>query len=401
MNEETNKLIPELRFPEFVDEGEWEAKKLGNVCDVRDGTHDSPKYVTAGYPLITSKNLLSNGAMDFSNVNYITEEDYVQINKRSKVNTGDILFGMIGTIGNPVIVESRGFAIKNVALIKERDELNHKFLIHQLKSEFIEKQFARQNAGGILKFIALGIIRDLNALIPSHQEQQKIASCLSSLDELIAAHSQKLEALKTHKKGLMQNLFPQEGETVPKYRFPEFVEDGEWEEKKLGEVCKMQAGKFVGATEIKEEIIDGLFPCYGGNGLRGYVKSVTHSGKFSLIGRQGALCGNITLTDGTFHATEHAVVVTPEKNTDTTWLFYELELLNLNQYATGQAQPGLSVNNLERLKLQIPKNPKEQQKIASCLSFIDDLIAAQTEKIAQLKQHKKGLMQGLFPKMNN
>jgi type I restriction enzyme S subunit len=209
-----------------------------------------------------------------------------------------------------------------------------------------------------------------------------------------------LELLKEHKKGLMQNLFPQESETVPDYRFPEFAEDGEWVEKKLGEVCKMQAGKFVSASEINVQFSKDLYPCYGGNGLRGYTKSYTHSGTYSLIGRQGALCGNVTLADGKFHATEHAVVATPEINIDTIWLFYMFELLNLNQYATGQAQPGLSVSNLEQVKLYAPINPKEQQKIASCLSSLDDLIAAQAEKIEQLKLHKKGLMQGLFPVVN-
>jgi type I restriction enzyme S subunit len=281
-------------------------------------------------------------------------------------------------------------------------------------------------AHGLLNVSVREFFKDINLLVPKPQEQQKIASCLSSLDEVIATHSQKLATLKDHKKGLMQNLFPQLSElgldrlkddrikgkeilksqnpknhnsdNVPNYRFPEFLEDGEWEEKDLGEICGMQAGKFVSASEIKEKLDPSLFPCYGGNGLRGYTKSFTHSGKFSLIGRQGALCGNITLADGQFHATEHAVVTTPKKNTDTLWLYYELELLNLNQYATGQAQPGLSVGNLVRLKLNIPENPKEQQKIASCLSSLDDLITAQTEKIAQLKLHKKGLMQGLFPK---
>ena len=200
--------VPKLRFKEFEDSGEWEVKKLGEMCDVRDGTHDSPKYVSQGYPLITSKNLMGNGMMDFINVNYLTEHDYNQIKKRSKVDIGDILFGMIGTIGNPVIVKVDGFAIKNVVLIKSQGRLSQEFLVYQLKSDFIEKQFSRVNAGGILKFIALGIIRDLDIIVPNPKEQQKIAACLSSLDDLIKAQSQKIGALKLHKKGLLQGLFP-------------------------------------------------------------------------------------------------------------------------------------------------------------------------------------------------
>ncbi|MDZ7778093.1 MAG: restriction endonuclease subunit S [Bacteroidales bacterium] len=88
--------VPKYRFPEFEKDGEWKEKKLGEICDVRDGTHDSPKYVSEGFPLITSKNLLENGKMDFDNVSYITKNDYEKINQRSKVEIGDILFGMIG-----------------------------------------------------------------------------------------------------------------------------------------------------------------------------------------------------------------------------------------------------------------------------------------------------------------
>jgi type I restriction enzyme S subunit len=190
---------------------------------------------------------------------------------------------------------------------------------------------------------------------------------------------------------------PKKKGLVPVLRFPEFRDAGEWKEKQLVGVCKMQAGKFVRASEIQEQINDGLHPCYGGNGLRGFTKTHTHAGKYSLIGRQGALCGNITLATGKFHATEHAVVVTPNKGVDTDWLFYMLGYLNLNQYATGQAQPGLSVENLEKISINIPEDEEEQQKIADCLSSIDELVTAQTQKIEALKAHKKGLMQQLFP----
>ena len=203
-----NQKIPNYRFPEFVNDGEWEEDALGKICDVRDGTHDSPKYVLKGYALITSKNLLTTGEIDSENVNYITENDYQQINKRSKVNIDDILFGMIGTIGNPVIVKKDGFAIKNVALIKSIGMIDQKFLLQQLKSNYILKQFEKENAGGILKFIALGTIRNLNIVIPSISEQKKIEKCLSTIENLITAQTEKVEQLKIHKKGLMQGLFP-------------------------------------------------------------------------------------------------------------------------------------------------------------------------------------------------
>ena len=159
----------------------------------------------------------------------------------------------------------------------------------------------------------------------------------------------------------------------------------------------MTAGEFVAASKIKEATADNLYPCYGGNGLRGFTETFTHEGIYPLIGRQGALCGNITLAKGKFHATEHAIVAAPRKNTVINWLYYQLVRLNLNQFATGQAQPGLSVANLNGVPVAIPKEEYEQQKIADCLSSLDEVIDLEAQKLEELKAHKKGLMQQLFP----
>jgi type I restriction enzyme S subunit len=237
----------------------------------------------------------------------------------------------------------------------------------------------------------------LKVLLPNTDEQQKIADCLASVDALIEAQGRQVEALKAHKKGLLQQLFPQEGETQPRLRFPEFEGAGEWSEAKLVAACNLQAGKFVAASEIQEHSIEGLFPCYGGNGLRGYTTSFTHSGRYPLIGRQGALCGNVKFAVGKFHATEHAVVASPKKRVCVDWLFYLLDHLDLNKFATGQAQPGLSVDVLNNVMTSIPQDEAEQQRIADCLTSLDDLIAAETRKLNTLKTHKKGLMQQLFP----
>jgi type I restriction enzyme S subunit len=168
-----------------------------------------------------------------------------------------------------------------------------------------------------------------------------------------------------------------------------------WSLKTLKGLCKMQAGKFVKASEIANTRTLERYPCYGGNGLRGYTKSFTHQGIFSLIGRQGALCGNITLASNQFHATEHAVVAFPLVSVDTIWLYYTLIDINLNQYATGQAQPGLSVKNLENIPILAPPLP-EQQKIAKILSTWDKAISTTEALIDNSKQQKKALMQQLI-----
>ncbi len=203
---------PRLRFPEFQHAEAWAISELGSASDVRDGTHDSPKFFTSGRPLVTSKNLRSDGTLDLENVSLISEQDYEQINKRSKVNVGDILFGMIGTIGNPVLIKSEGFAIKNVALIKQLEPLLNSFLVQLLQSDYVAAIFAVLNTGNSQKFIALGKIRSLPVPIPALLEQHRIANCLTSLDDLITAATQELATLKTHKKGLMQQLFPSAAE---------------------------------------------------------------------------------------------------------------------------------------------------------------------------------------------
>lgn len=194
---------PKRRFPGFTDD--WEQRELGEVADVRDGTHDSPKFVDNGYPLVTSKNLTS-GTLDLTDVSYLTQEDYDAINQRSRVDKGDILFAMIGTIGNPVIVENTGFAIKNVALIKE-DKVPNKFLLQLLKSSVFEKYIKFENAGGTQKFLGLGTIRNFKFLSPSKEEAIQIADFFSNLDQTIAFQQQKLEKLQNIKKAYLNEMF--------------------------------------------------------------------------------------------------------------------------------------------------------------------------------------------------
>ena len=186
----------------------WDVERLGEKCDVRDGTHYSPKYHDTGVPFITSKNLKPWG-VDFTDIKYISEEDHIDFSKRSHVENGDILFGMIGTVGNPVIVQADfEFSIKNVALIKlvNNSAVNNQFLLTIFNSSIVDRQFRKISNGGVLSFVALGAIRNLFIPLPPFEEQKQIATILSTVDDKIDILTQKKTQYKTLKKGLSQQL---------------------------------------------------------------------------------------------------------------------------------------------------------------------------------------------------
>lgn len=368
--------VPTLRFREFQNDARWIPNKIDHVCKIGNG-RDYKHLSTGNIPV-------------YGSGGYMTSVDKFLYDGES------VCIGRKGTIDKPIFLTGKFWTV---------DTLFYTYAFHKCLPKFLYLIFQQINwykyneAGGVPSLLKT-TIGNINIFIPNNEnEQKKIVDCFSSLDDLINAVADKIETLKEYKKGLMQQLFPAEGKTTPAFRFPEFQNKGEWEESTLGDICDMQAGKFVSASEICDVKKDTMYPCYGGNGLRGYTHSFTHFGIYPLIGRQGAQCGNITYAEGKFHATEHAVVVTLKKDIDIRWLYYQLIKLDLNQYATGQAQPGLSVDVIKKVTIRIPKNKNEQQLIACSLFSVDELISTETAKLDQLKAHKKGLMQQLFPKL--
>lgn len=272
---------PQLRFKGFTDP--WEKRKLGELNDVRDGTHDSPKYVVNGHPFVTSKNLSDQG-LDLSDVSYISDEDFAAFNKRSKVDVGDILFGMIGTIGHPVLVESDSFAIKNVALIKGGGKISNCYLLQLLKSPVFDRYVKRENAGGTQKFLGLNLVRDFVLRVPNDDEQRKIGTFFAYLDNLIAVNQRKLAKLKELKQGYLQKLFPKNGSKFPQLRFAGFADA--WEQRKVSELADRYDNLRVPITA--SERVAGETPYYGANGIQDYVEGFTHNGEFVLVAEDGA-----------------------------------------------------------------------------------------------------------------
>jgi type I restriction enzyme S subunit len=430
MSTDKNKLIPELRFPEFADEREWKKNPLKELCEViTKGTTPTTlgfRYIDKGVNFIKIESI-EDGDINLSKVAFISNECNESL-KRSKLKENDILFSIAGALGVVApICKKQLPANTNQALsiIRLKKEYNKDYIIKFLLSPEITSEIHKLKAGAAQLNISLNQVGNFRILLPQNpQEQQKIASCLSSLDEVIAAQSQKLATLKDHKKGLMQNLFPTNSITndeleitnVPNYRFPEFLEDGDWEEKKLEEVAIFLKGKGISKADIVE---NGNLACIRYGELYTHyqetiseIKSYTNLDAANLVLSKAndiiiPASGETQIDIATASCVlEKGIALGGDLNiirTKINGVFLSYYLNNAKKMEIAQMAQGISVvhlypSQLKTLVISIPK-PEEQQKIAFCLSSLDELITAQTEKIAQLKLHKKGLMQGLFPKL--
>lgn len=192
-----------------INPNNWDKHSLGELCDVRDGTHDSPQYYGDGYPLVTSKNV-TDGKIDITNCNFISEEDYKKINQRSKVDIGDILMPMIGTVGNPVIVDIEpNFAIKNVALIKFKSDSRvlNSFVKILLESDYFDNAVISKIRGGTQKFISLGDIRKLDICLPPLEVQISFEKFIKQVDKSKVAVQKALDEAQLLFDSLMQEYF--------------------------------------------------------------------------------------------------------------------------------------------------------------------------------------------------
>ncbi|MGD8122658.1 restriction endonuclease subunit S [Vibrio sp. TRT 2004] len=210
----------------------WQWAEAGKVIDIRDGTHDSPKPVEDGIPLVTSKNL-KNGKIDFSTCTNISAEDHEQISKRSAVDDGDILYAMIGTIGNPVIVQGdRDFSIKNVALFKfSKSQVFNRYFYHLLGSSLVTQQFEKNARGGTQKFVSLGNIRALQIPLPPLEEQKRIAAILDKADAIRQKRKQAIDLADEFLRSVFLDMF---GDPVTNPKG--------WEVRPLGEVLRIRRG---------------------------------------------------------------------------------------------------------------------------------------------------------------
>jgi len=269
-----------------------------------------------------------------------------------------------------------------------RSVVNGEFLSRYIRRK--EQQVLQLVTGTTVYHLYASAIEKLFISIPPVLlEQQKIADCLSSIDELIAAHTQQLDSLKTHKKGLMQRLFPADGENLPKLRFPEFRDAGVWEIKPLDSLLTIGNGKDY------KYLSNGDIPVYGSGGYMLSVNDYLYDGESVCIGRKGTI-NNPMFLSGKFWTVDTLFYTHSFKECLPKFVYLIFQNINWLSHNEAGGVPSLSKTNINKIEVAVPA-PVEQKKIAKCIFSIDELIVVKTQKIEALKAHKKGLMQQLFP----
>lgn len=405
------KLIPELRFPEFVQNEEWEylyGNDLFKPISNKDHNSDLPILAISQ----------EHGAIPRGMIDYNVSASEESIRSYKVIEKGDFIISLRSFQGGIEYSNYKGICSPAYIILRKKKKLNDIFFRYYFKTDLYIRHL-NKNLEGIRdgKMVSYKQFSEIILPYPSIKEQQKIASCLSSLDEIIEANIQKLEVLKDHKKGLMQNLFPQEGEKVPKFRFPEFWNSTDWNEIPFNKVFQRVTRKNVANNKniLTISAQKGLI-----NQEDFFKKSVASRdvSNYYLI-KKGEFAYNKSYSkDYPMGAIkklakyDQGVVSTLyicfkcQKGFSHKYFEHFFESGVFNEEIDKIAQEGARNHGLlnvsvtdffKTLLVKVPPTEAEEQKITSCISTLDDLIAAQTERVEKLEIHKKGLMQGMFP----
>jgi len=417
--ESKNMIVPKLRFADFRDDGEWLEKRLGEIGEplmckriFKEQTTANPQNAIPFYKIGTF------GREADSYISIDLYNDYKS--KYSFPTEGDILISASGTIGRLVVYDGADayFQDSNIVWLKN----NEKSILNRFLFYCYSILRWQTSDGGVIQRLYNSDLKNIKIRYPQDlSEQQKIASCLSSLDDLITAENQKLEALKAHKKGLMQQLFPAEGEITPKFRFAEFRGSGEWELLEIKSKVESISGYPFLGSDISEDN-SGVPLLRGINITEGYIRhnididryflgDVQNLEKFKLetndlvIGMDGSKVGKnsalITNEDAGSLLIQRVARLRSKQDAVIQFIFQQINSNKFHSYVdkinTSGGIPHISLKQIESFEISFPPTIEEQRKIATCLSSLDEFITSQAEKIEGLKEHKKGLMQGLFP----
>lgn len=354
---------------------------------VRDGTHDSPKFTDTGFPLITSKHL-KFGQIDFATANLISEADFTDINRRSLVEQWDVLFSMIGTVGEVCLVQDEAprFAIKNIGLFKCGNELKSRWLYYWFTNPATKLAMKQENRGASQQFIPLGALRSLQIRFPTNQTvMRKIIEILSTYDDLIENNRRRMVLLEESARLLYCEWFV-------RLRFPGYehtrITDGlpqGWDRKPLGDSITLNYGK-----ALKAEIrIEGDYPVYGSSGIVGTHEKPLVQGPAIILGRKGNV-GSVYWSSKSFYPIDTVYFVSPESSS--LYLFYALK--NMHFISTDVAVPGLNRDfAYSRLLLHPP---------ATLLFSFNEMVApirAQLDKLDETNQKLRAARDLLLPRL--
>lgn len=419
MSNEEKKIVPQLRFPEFKGDGEWTEKRLADYEELISGDGDwilSKDISLNGEHQIVQLSSIGFGDFKERELKTISNDTFIEL-KGTPIFKGDLLINRMVDSDkiNTCIFPYQGNYVTSVDVCWIRENLffNNYFFMNLLCTNSNQiKLLSLSSGAGRVRISKKNLFERFVFNIPSNpKEQQKIANCLSSLDEVINKETEKLDLLKDHKKGLLQQLFPKEGETQPKFRYPEFKDDGDWEETTLDDVADYENGK-AHEKEISEtgkyKVVNSKFISTNGEVVKftDAANLKANVGDILMVlsdipnGKAIAKCFYVDQED-TYTVNQRICKITPT-DIDNKFLFY---VQNRNKYFLafddGVKQTNLRKDTVLSFPFLKPKDPKEQEKIANCLTLADDLILEQANKIESLQEHKKGLLQQLFPNVND
>jgi type I restriction enzyme S subunit len=422
-------LVPKLRFPEFREADGWEKAMLGDLMEITSSkrVHESD-WAEVGVPFYRAREIVSLNKGEPITPLFISEDLYRENARKSgEIVPGDLLVSGVGSIGIPYLVKANDrfyFKDGNIIWLKNRDtKLQGQFLLTLYGTQFVQSQIKTMAGVGTVGTYTIDNANKTVVVFPVDDiEQQKIADCLSTVDELMAAQARKVEALKTHKKGLMQQLFPREGETQPRLRFPEFRNEGEWVEQPLSNLCDIKHGYAFESEFFSNEgeyvlLTPGNFYEEGGYRDRGN-KQKYYSGEIprdyvraegdmlvAMTEQAAGLLGSPLIVPKSEKFLHNQRLGLVARKPGVAWaneFFFHVFNTQRVRKAIHNTASGAKVRHTSPTKIgevvvSVPTSSLEQQRIASCLSSLDALITAETQKHEALKTHKKGLMQQLFP----
>jgi type I restriction enzyme, S subunit len=406
-------LVPKLRFPEFRGEEGWMERPLNEIASpitarATQGEEDNVLSLSAEHGVVLQSEVFGKKVAGDNSERYlkIARNDFVYNDRTTKAST----FGTIKRLSK----HSGGIVSPIYKCFRFRSDENPVFWEWYFESGTHTKALAGLvNEGARAGRFNISITQFLStsAWRPDGVEQQKIADCLSLLDELVAAQARKVDALKNHKKGLMQQLFPREGETQPRLRFPEFRSAGKWVDQSIGDFGQVVTGSTPSTAQPR--FYGGSIPFVSPadiSGLRFVNQTKTTLTEEGFTGTRpikagsvlfvciGSTIGKVAQNVRDCATNQQINAIVPSSKHSDGFVYFALSHASerIALLAGKQAVPIINKSLFSSVRVLAPKLP-EQQRIADCLGSLESVIAAETEKLESLRTHKKGLMQQLFP----